>query len=47
MKIEDLIRYGERMDLECKSAQGGLPKSLWESYSAFAKKKVQSQNLWD
>ena len=34
--IDDLLRYGERLTLECKSAEGGLPKSVWETYSAFA-----------
>ena len=30
-----LIEKGETFHLECKKAQGGLPGSLWESYSAF------------
>ena len=30
-----LIQKGETFHLECKKAQGGLPSSLWESYSAF------------
>lgn len=34
--IDDLLRYGERVTLECKDASGGIPKSVWETYSAFA-----------
>ena len=33
--ISALIKKGETFHLECKKAQGGLPGSLWESYSAF------------
>lgn len=33
--IQALIEKGETFHLECKKAQGGLPSSLWESYSAF------------
>lgn len=34
--IGDLLKYGEHISLECKKAEGSLPKSLWETYSAFA-----------
>ncbi len=34
--IEALIRQGESFEVEFKSARGGLPASLWESYSAFS-----------
>ena len=33
--ISALIEKGEAFHLECKKAQGDLPGSLWESYSAF------------
>ena len=33
--IHALIKRGETFHLECKKAQGGLPGSLWETYSAF------------
>ncbi len=35
-RIEALIKQGESFEVEFKSARGGLPGSLWESYSAFA-----------
>lgn len=34
--IKKLIQNGERLTLEAKLAKTDVPKSLWESYSAFA-----------
>lgn len=34
--IKNLLRNGEHIFLECKKAENTIPKSLWESYSAFA-----------
>jgi len=36
MKFTDLSNYRENNRLEAKKALGGLPESLWETYSAFA-----------
>ncbi len=36
LKIKSLLKQGESYKLEFKSARGGMPASLWESYSAFA-----------
>ena len=35
-QIERLVKRGEIVQTECKDASGGLPDSLWESYSSFA-----------
>lgn len=35
-EILDLLKYGERLTLECKKAEGGIPNALWETYSSFA-----------
>ena len=34
--LQDLLKYGEHLTLECKKAENKLPKSVWETYSAFA-----------
>ena len=35
-KIESLMADCESAEVEFKSARGGFPGSLWETYSAFA-----------
>ena len=35
-QIERLVKRGEVVHTECKDASGGLPDSLWKSYSSFA-----------
>lgn len=35
-RIEALMNKGESTEVEFKSARGGMPASLWETYSAFA-----------
>ena len=34
--IDKLLQSGEKLDLECKRAEKSIPKSLCETYSAFA-----------
>ena len=34
--IKEALLEGERVTLECKRAKSEMPKSVWETYSAFA-----------
>lgn len=38
-ELRQLIYKGEKVDVECKKAEGGVPRSAYESYSAFANTK--------
>ena len=31
------LQYGESIEVECKKASNSLPKSVWETYSSFAR----------
>ena len=34
--IKETLLKGERVTLECKKAKAEVPKSVWQTYSAFA-----------
>ena len=38
-ELKQLIYKGEKVDVECKKAENNVPKSAYESYSAFANTK--------
>lgn len=35
-EIKEILLNGESATLECKRAKSEVPKSVWETYSAFA-----------
>jgi predicted HTH transcriptional regulator len=35
-QILEMLKYGERINLECKAAESKIPSSVWETYSSFA-----------
>lgn len=34
--IKEILLKGERVTLECKKAKSEIPKSIWQTFSAFA-----------
>ena len=38
-ELKKLIYQGKKVDIECKKAEKSVPKSAYESYSAFANTK--------
>lgn len=38
-ELKQLIYQGEKVDIECKEAENTIPRSVYESYSAFANTK--------
>lgn len=38
-ELRQIIYKGEKVDIECKEAESNVPRSVYESYSAFANTK--------
>jgi predicted HTH transcriptional regulator len=34
--LKEIIKSSEKVNVEVKAAQGGIPNSVWETYSSFA-----------
>ena len=36
LALFEILKIGEKVDIECKESSNQIPKSLWETYSAMA-----------
>ena len=43
--IKETLLKGERVTLECKKAKTEVPKSIWQTYSAFAN-TIRTDSAW-
>ena len=44
--IKETLLKGERVTLECKKAKAEVPKSIWQTYSAFAN-TIDKNGYWE
>lgn len=44
--IKEALLKGERVTLECKKAKAEVPKSIWQTYSAFAN-TIDKNGYWE
>ncbi len=45
-ELKQIIYQGEKIDTECKEAESSVPKSVYETYSAFANTKGGLHYPW-